>query len=198
MIRISTAGIVLVLLGSGCSLLKTSIDPPKSSPQDLPVAQTHFTEILRDLGPPSRITALPGGFAFLYEHLDFREMQLGLSVSAQSDWLSLLKITLADANLRQRAVLFHFRSDGCLLSVATLDRQEGVGMGGTVQLLFSVVPIVDTSEYADDSTHAMHWGMSLLDPLPRTLNAQQSLRTGSSGLELGGTPSKVGQHTLEM
>ena len=42
------------------------------------------------------------------------------------------------------------------------------------------------------------WGMTLLRPLPETLNARQSLDTGANGLELTNTPVYAGQHTLEM
>lgn len=195
----NSIAVVLVLFSAGCSIIKTSVDSPAPVPNvKLQDDRTHFHAVLKELGPPSRITALPGGFAFLYESLAFRELQLGLGGPQQYEMLSLLKLTLADANLHHQAVLFHFRSDGYLLSVAPIDRREDVGIGGSIQLLISVAAIVDTSDYVDDSTHAMRWGMSLLDPLPRTLNSQQSLRTGRSGLELGGTSSKVGQHTLEL
>lgn len=199
MIRSSIAA-ALVLLSAGCSVLRSSMDRRTTPPSAvLQAGETHFHAVLNELGPPSRITALPGGFAFLYECLDFRELQLGVSGPGQAlEWLALVKLTLADADLRHQAVLFHFRSDGYLLSVSSLDRREDVGMGGSVQMLFAVAPVVDTSGYEDDSTHSVLWGMSLLEPLPRILNAQQSLRTGRSGLELGGTPTRAGQHTLEM
>jgi hypothetical protein len=42
-----------------------------------------------------------------------------------------------------------------------------------------------------------HWGMSMLNPLPQTLNAASDLDAGMQGLEQRGTPTAVGQRTLE-
>jgi hypothetical protein len=41
-----------------------------------------------------------------------------------------------------------------------------------------------------------HWGMSLLKPLPKTLNAANDIDAGMHGLEQRGTPLAVGQRTL--
>src|SRR5262249_46307431 len=41
-----------------------------------------------------------------------------------------------------------------------------------------------------------HWGMSLLNPLPQTLNAANDIDAGMHGLEQRGTPRTVGQRTL--
>src|SRR5262249_50699717 len=40
-----------------------------------------------------------------------------------------------------------------------------------------------------------HWGMSLLNPLPQTLNAASDIDVGMHGLEQRGTPRAVGQRT---
>ena len=40
------------------------------------------------------------------------------------------------------------------------------------------------------------WGMSLLNPLPQTLNAANDIDVGMHGLEQRGTPRAVGQRTL--
>jgi len=42
-----------------------------------------------------------------------------------------------------------------------------------------------------------HWGMSMLNPLPQTLNAANDIDAGMHGLEQRGTPIGVGQRTLE-
>jgi hypothetical protein len=41
-----------------------------------------------------------------------------------------------------------------------------------------------------------HWGMSLLKPLPKTLNAANDIDDGEHGLEQRGTPIAVGQRAL--
>jgi hypothetical protein len=40
------------------------------------------------------------------------------------------------------------------------------------------------------------WGMSMLNPLPQTLNAANDVDAGMYGLEQRGTPLAVGQRTL--
>jgi hypothetical protein len=40
------------------------------------------------------------------------------------------------------------------------------------------------------------WGMSLLKPLPKTLNAAHDIDAGMHGLEQRGTPIAVGQRAL--
>ena len=41
------------------------------------------------------------------------------------------------------------------------------------------------------------WGMSMLTPLPQTLNAANDVEAGMYGLEQRGAPIAVGQKTLE-
>jgi hypothetical protein len=75
---------------------------------------------------------------------------------------------------------------------------DELGKGGSVQPIFALVPLVDTRHLASPHRPLNRWGMHLLQDLPVTLNAHQNLDTGQAGLELRGTPSKVGQRTLEM
>jgi hypothetical protein len=42
------------------------------------------------------------------------------------------------------------------------------------------------------------WGMSMLNPPPKTLNAANDIDAGIHGLEQRGTPIAVGQRTLEV
>jgi hypothetical protein len=44
---------------------------------------------------------------------------------------------------------------------------------------------------------SLRWGMSMLNPPPKTLNAANDIDAGMYGLEQRGTPSAVGQRTLE-
>jgi hypothetical protein len=41
------------------------------------------------------------------------------------------------------------------------------------------------------------WGMHMISPLPKTLNAANNVDAGMHGLEQRGTPNAVGQRTLE-
>lgn len=189
----------IAMLCSGCTMLYTEVGRPISTESmALNAGTTHCEEVLDNLGPPCRISALQDGYAFIYEYLVFREMQFGLSGPAELSWLALLKLTLADVNLRHDTLMLHFGSDGYLISAAHTERWDDVGMGASVQPLLALKSVVDTSDYEDDSIDAADWGASLLEPLPVTLNLAQNLNTGAAGLEQSGTAAKVGQHTLEM
>lgn len=191
--------LTFAMLCSGCSMLYTRIGSPVSTEGlVMEPGETRYEEVLNDLGPPSRMSSVSDGFAFLYEYLVFREMQIGISGPPQFDLLSLLKITVADVNLRHDVLLLHFDSEGVLICSAQTASSEDLGMGGSVQPIVALKSVVDTSEYEDDALMEINWGSALLRPLPEVLNLPQSLSSGAAGMERSGTTAKVGQHTLEM
>jgi hypothetical protein len=53
-----------------------------------PGAMQHYDRVLRELCPPSKLTAQKGGFAFLYEHLETREWQLGMNLRFPVEYLA--------------------------------------------------------------------------------------------------------------
>ncbi|MEA2068074.1 MAG: hypothetical protein U9P12_02625 [Verrucomicrobiota bacterium] len=181
----------------GCSTLHRDVDPGIALEQcGFEPNVAHYHEVLDELGPPARLTAMPGGFAFIYEALTVSELQVG--ISGKSGLWQLLKMSFANTNLKRASYLLKFNSDGVLVASGTLQSKEDLGAGGALQTLFSVQQIVDTSTYEDDHIDAVNWGGSLLDPFACVLNYPQNLNTGATGLEQSGTSSKVGQHTLEM
>jgi len=191
--------LTFAMLCSGCSMLYTKIGNPVSTEGlAMEPGKTRYDEVLNDLGPPNRMSSVSDGFAFLYEYLVFREMQIGISGPPQFQWLSLLKITVADVNLRHDILLLHFNSEGVLMSSTQTVSSEDLGMGGSVQPIVALKSVVDTSDYEDDAVMEINWGSSLLRPLPEVLNIPQSLSSGAAGMEQSGTTAKVGQHTLEM
>lgn len=181
----------------GCSTLRRDVDPGIALEQcGFEPNVAHYHDVLDELGPPARLTAMPGGFAFIYEALTVSELQVG--ISGNSGFWQLLKMSFANTNLKRASYLLKFNSDGVLVAFGTLQSKEDLGAGGALQSLFSVQQIVDTSTYEDDHIDAANWGASLLDPFLCVLNYPQNLNTGATGLEQSGTSSKVGQHTLEM
>lgn len=185
------------LLLVGCSSLRRDVDPGITMEQcNFEPNMAHYHEVLDELGPPARLTAMPGGFAFIYEALIVSEYQMGLS--GKSGLWQLLKMSFANTKLRRGVYLLKFNSEGMLVAAGTLQAKEDLGAGGALQTLFSVQQIVDTSTYEDDHIDTVDWGSSLLDPVARVLNYPQNLNTGASGLEQSGTSTKVGQQTLEM
>ena len=182
---------------TGCSTLYKRIDPGIDVEQAMFAPQeTHFFDVLDELGPPCRFTKMPGGFAMMYEDMLIRELQTG--ISGRTGWLQLLKFSVADSNLYRDVILFRFDSQGRLVSKAISDAREDLGKSGSIQPILSLEQLVDTRDYEDDAVESVAWGMDLLRPLPQALNNRQSLNSGYAGLEQSGTTTKVGQHTLEM
>jgi hypothetical protein len=190
-----------ILLGcfvlTGCSSLHKEVQSGVILDQvSYEARSVHYHQVLDDMGPPARLTASPGGFAFIYEDLIIDELQLG--IGGRNNFWEWLKLSMAGTTLERRSLLLQFDPDGALKSAGLLESEEDLGKGGAMQLILQVKQIVDTSEYEDDAIDAARWGVKLLEPLPIALNTPQNLNTGASGLEQSGTTTKVGQHTLEM
>jgi hypothetical protein len=75
------------------------------------------------------------------------------------------------------------------------DRDAGGGQG--IQPLFGVVEVVNVGDLTNNMPQH-RWGMFSLERLPVTINADNHLDTGENGLEQRGTPTGVGQRSLEM
>ena len=186
-----------LLLTTGCSVLQVSVDPGIALEQcNFDVTRAHYHDVLDELGPPARLSATPGGFAFMYEELKINEKQLGLN--GPGEFLQFLKMSFAGTALERHSYLLHFNADGMLIAAGLLEATEDLGTAGSVQAIISVQQLVDTTAFEDDALDASHWGSDLLDPLPVMLNNAQNLNTGAAGLEQSGTTTKIGQHTLEM
>ena len=77
---------LLGVLLSGCYQLTRTVDRSLASKASgLEEHAPHYSDVLRELGPPSKLTAMEGGFAFLYEHAVTRQWQLGHSVEYTID-----------------------------------------------------------------------------------------------------------------
>lgn len=196
--------VIFIVLG-GCSHFVTEYGPalPIDEAQ-LEVAETNVGEVINTLGPPSKISALPNAIAFLYEQVTTVENQLGLSTSAVEDLflgaasteaLRLFKLSLAKGRLNRQALILVFDLDGVLRVKTFGTWSEKLGRGFGFNIIFQAVPLIKTGYLrAEPDQHG--WGMSLLGPLPVTLNVRQNLATGQSGVQLQGTSTAVGQHTL--
>ncbi|HEY6131405.1 MAG TPA: hypothetical protein VIV27_05265, partial [Halioglobus sp.] len=84
------------------------------------------------------------------------------------------------------------------LTSATRSHWDNYGGGGkAIQPLFSFVSVVDAGDLLGPMPQH-RWGGSLLQRLPRTLNLNSNSETGQHGLQQRGTPSAIGQQSLEM
>ncbi len=157
--------------------------------------KTHYYEILDRFGPPAQIPALSEGFAFLYESLLINEQQIGISMPGEV--FSWFKLSVADTDVERQIQIFIFDKSGFLRSYADRAVRDDVGDGLSFQFFAAVEQIIDT-RYLEMDPVQQGWGFGLLNSLPQTLNSRQSLDFGTRGLEQRGTPTIVGQRTLEM
>mgnify|MGYP001812267877 FL=1 len=191
----TTLLIVLLVMLGGCTLINKNIDKPLDSfSAELTNSETHYYKILDELGPPAYISSLPVGFAFQYEALSIDEQQLGLSTDM--DFIRWFKLAYGKATVKRDVHTFIFNSEGYVQAYGNRRLQENVGRGLSLQFIVKVAPIVDT-KYLEKPYSQHNWGFSLLQPLSMGLNRKQSLDSGNYGLEQRGTPTEVGQRTLE-
>ena len=187
---------VLLLILGGCSFITKKIDTPiDASAADLAKQQIHYYKVLDELGPPAYISSLPNGFAFQYETLQIDELQFG--ISSNTDFFRWFKLAYGNAKVDRKIHVFVFSNEGYVQAYGKKHMKEGAGKGLSYQFIVKVAQIVDTS-HLEQATAQHNWGFSLLHPLPVAMNRQQSLDTGEHGLEQRGTPTAIGQRTLEM
>ncbi|MEA3413371.1 MAG: hypothetical protein U9R74_17820 [Pseudomonadota bacterium] len=191
------AFLTLAIYTSGCTIISKQygapLDTSKIQPGDGPM---DYRDALRALGPPARITALPGGFGFLYESLYIKERQIGLR--GNGDVLRFFKLAFGDADLERRTIQLVFDESGMLRAHASDVDLDPIGKGVGMQIFYQVQPVVDTRDLELTYVDPLLWGLSQLQPLPETLNVGQSLDSGAAGFEMRGTPVAAGQRTLEM
>jgi hypothetical protein len=197
MTRIFSLLLAVVLL-AGCSTIYRQVggDPIPAGTSAWTEGETRVEGVLSVLGPPSRLTATPGGYAFLYERLSISETQLGLG--GRDGWWQLIKLSWADADLARDVLVLHFDREGVLRARSRRRSVEDLGEVGAIQPILALDQVVDTTTWEDDFTESLSWGRGLLVPLPKGLNRRQNMDTGAAGFEQSGTSTKAGQHSLEM
>lgn len=183
-------------LMTGCTQLSSHAGATLPSPQEcgLKPGKTTLGEVLEILGPPLEITACGRGVAFLYEHTQITEHQLGLSI--QAPVLRYLKFTGANATISRDTLILVFDGQRRLQAAGYEDSTNRLGRGGAVQFVVAVDSLVDSSEFRD-SAPVHRWGSSLVRRLPELLNSDQSLEDGRYGFRVEPDFRTVGQRSLE-
>jgi hypothetical protein len=198
-IKISKRLLLIILIswvGTSCTIIKKDLGQPVSLSQlHLEEKTTDFHYLLEHLGPPNKLSALPDGFAFLYETVAIKENQLGLGIPLPI--LEWFKFSIAQGKADYQTLLLTFDQAGMMQSHQFRKRQDNLGRGVSLQIFFAVAPLVNT-KLVQRPSGAYNWGRLLLQPLPSMLNVRQSLETGEAGLEQRGVSRAVGQHTLEL
>tara|TARA_R110000823_G_scaffold132777_5_gene261206 strand:- start:3973 stop:4581 length:609 start_codon:yes stop_codon:yes gene_type:complete len=194
--RHAALALVSLLVLGGCSQWRYSMGSPLK-PLQVPRAeeQTPLGEVLSRLGPPQRISSSASGYVMAWEHWHIRENAVGFNLGLQGT--DVLSIDWGDLRYKGEFLLLSFDREHRLASVSQSAWDSHGGGGRAVQPLFSFVDVLDS----DDLTERMpqhSWGSSLLQRLPVALNRDASPDSGVSGLEQRGTPSALGQRSLEM
>ena len=180
----------------GCSFWYYELGTPLSAAnQPDPDKGVMMSAVLKQLGPPQRISATPNGYVMAWEYWYITEKSFGLSLGAGgADFLS---VDWGTANASGDFLLLSFDRDHQLLTSDFKEWDGNAGGGRGVQPLFGFVEVVDVK----DLLHSMpqhDWGAASLEPPPTTLNSQSRMDTGQNGIEQRGTTRSVGQHSLEM
>ena len=194
--RLYLALFLFILTFTSCTVISKDINRDVTvKDTNFELSKTHFSEVIDQVGPPSKLSKYNNGLVFLYESINIKENQLGLS--ADYNILKLLKFSYAKGVAERQVLLLIFDNNGFLISQNYKEFQEQLGSGQAIDFLFSIESLVDVSKLEEDPS-SLSWGSSLLKPLPEALNYSQNLGTGESGVEQLGAPNSVGQQTLEM
>jgi hypothetical protein len=185
----------LVLL-VGCTSIHTEVGRPlQEASSPFVEGATSVESVVHELGPPHKISYLPGGFAFLYEYSFVKELQLGIGLKYFH--LPYLKLTEAQSDVSETALLLIFDEQGLLRAQGSEAWREKLGAGIAVQWIFSVHGLTDMSAFRK-APEQFAWGRAMLERPPETLNRDSGMALGSNGFQQRMSPVFVGQSTLEM
>ena len=167
------------------------------SPADVPSAEQALTltEILADLGPPQRVSAAGSGYVLAWEHWEIIEDKLGLSLGALGT--DVLSFDWGRAQIKGEFLLVTFDQEHRVTSSTMAEWNSQAGGGRAIQPLVSLVSLVDVGDLVEDLPHHQ-WGSALLEPIPQALNTDSRPDMGQSGIQRRGTPTGIGQQSLEI
>jgi len=191
------AFVTIVCLVPGCAYLEKEFGAPLPLDEFKYVeAGSNYAQVLNEFGPPTRMSALTDGMVFQYEYVKLNERQYGLILpGAIGKWI---KAVYASADAAIEVMQFVFDDGGSLRGSGAAAWNADAGGGFSVTLIFSVGSLTDTELYEQFAQRELAWGMALTQPPLQTLNVRQNLSTGANGVQLVGTTTAVGQHTLEL
>lgn len=181
---------------SGCAHLEHDIGSPLpiDSLDTLPEG-SHYAEVLSQFGPPTKLSALPDGMVFLYEHVALTERQYGLILPGEiGKWI---KAVYASADAEVEVMVFIFDEKGMLRGADNQAWSADAGAGMSMTLIFSAGSFTDTEQYEKSAARSLEWGKFLTLPPLVVLNDGQNLETGANGVQLTTNSKGIGQHTLE-
>ena len=190
------AGLSVLWLLQGCTQWSYELGQPLSQ-SNIPTAEDalSLTAVLAELGPPQRISSAPSGYVMGWEYWQVRENSLGVSLGAMgADFLS---VDWGRADVSGEFLLLTFDREH-RLSGSTLSKWTGgIGRGSAIQPFFGVVDVVEVGDLVGRMPQH-RWGATRLLPLPEAINSASRPDMGDTGIQQRGTPTGVGQQSLEM
>ena len=190
------AGLFVLWLLQGCTQWSYELGQPLSQ-SNIPTAEDalSLTAVLAELGPPQRISSAPSGYVMGWEYWQVRENSLGVSLGAMgADFLS---VDWGRADVSGEFLLLTFDREH-RLSGSTLSKWTGgIGNGSAIQPFFGVVDVVEVGDLVGRMPQH-RWGATRLLPLPEAINSASRPDMGDTGIQQRGTPTGVGQQSLEM
>lgn len=166
------------------------------SESDLPNPEEgwNVSQVMGKFGPPILMSRDASGYVMAWEYWEIDEYRVG--VGSFITGVDLINIDWGKAVAKGDFMLLGFDHDHQLISATFTEWDLDAGGGQGVQPVVSPVDVVEV----DDLTVPLPqhtWGMQSLRRLPVTLNQQNRLDTGESGIEQRGGTRGVGQRTLE-
>lgn len=188
------AALLAAVLLAGCTQWHYELGPPLTETR-LPESGQTLAQVLAELGPPQRLSALNGGFVLAWEYWQVKEQSIGLSLGALGT--DLLSLDWGNAHVSGDFLLLTFNREH-LLTSSTFSQWNGqTGEGQGIQPLISLVSLTDVNDLVGYLPHN-RWGATLLRPIPKAINTHSDPNSGQSGIQRRGTPTGTGQKSLEM
>lgn len=188
--------LMAIVVLNGCAVFHLEYDAPLPIEDQFIDGQTHYRDVLRELGPPAMLSKVNDGMVFLYERTVLTERQIGIDIDY--DEIPILKIIYGKGAVEGETAVLLFDHKGMLRSHDFEEWERSLGGGMAVQLFISVMSVTSKGGY-DKPPMNNYWGADLLkSSLPSGLNRGSNLYNGQNGVERKGSPTGAGQHTLEM
>ena len=190
------AGLFVLWLLQGCTQWSYELGQPLSQ-SNIPTAEDalSLTAVLAELGPPQRISSAPSGYVMGWEYWQVRENSLGVSLGAMgADFLS---VDWGRADVSGEFLLLTFDREHRLSGSTLSQWTGGIGSGSAIQPFFGVVDVVEVGDLVGRMPQH-RWGATRLLPLPEAINSASRPDMGDTGIQQRGTPTGVGQQSLEM
>ena len=196
--RLASALCLLLACGqlTGCSQWRYDLGPPLST-ADLPDPGNNISlQLALDLlGPPQRMSATDNGYVLAWEHWHIRENSLGLSLGAMG--AKFFSLDGGEMQTRGEFLLLTFDEQHLLTSSIRSHWDNNGGGGAAIQPFLSLVSLVDVRDLVGHKSQH-RWGGSFLQRPSKALNNDSNPDTGQNGLQQLGTPTAIGQQSLEM